>query len=258
MVGPPDYAPDRRAIVSLADDLADRDRPPPPVDVSTIEETEDEIVDLFLRVFETASAINLDQERLRGLGGQPATDFAGLPKTDMKSMTKDDLPFVDNIPDLLGEPTPEEPLPYAAVAKAAHGPLTDVDALLDFLRTRTQYEPSCNNWPNPIIDTKNTTCETLGNFSPHRCTSRCNYINCCPVWIINDRSLVHDAPRNACWFIALKFEVALRLTLRVDAVVNAAGTAGTDLAKRLPFERVNFQSAAGAIQSSEYRGNVSL
>lgn len=139
MVGPPDYAPDRRAIVSLADDLADRDRPPPPVDVSTIEETEDEIVDLFLRVFETASAINLDQERLRGLGGQPATDFAGLPKTDMKSMTKDDVPFVDNVPDLLGEPTPEEPLPYAAVAKAAHGPLTDVDALLDFLRTRTHY-----------------------------------------------------------------------------------------------------------------------
>jgi hypothetical protein len=139
MVGPPDYAPDRRPFVSLADDLADRDLPPVPVNTATLPETEDEIVDLFLRVFETASAMNLDQERLRGLGGQPATDFPGLPKTDMRSMTKYDVPFVDNIPDLLGVSTPEAPLPYATVANAVHGPLTDVDTLLDFLQTRTEY-----------------------------------------------------------------------------------------------------------------------
>jgi hypothetical protein len=139
IVGPPDYAPDRRPFVSLADDLADRDLLPVTVDAHTLEETEDEIVDLFQRVFNTAGAINLDQERVRGLGGQPSTDFPNLPKTDCRSMTKNDKPFVDYIPDLLGEPTARAPLPYAAVATTVHGMLTDADTLLDVLRTKAKH-----------------------------------------------------------------------------------------------------------------------
>ena len=65
----PDFAPDRRPLNSFADDLADRDK-----DRSRwierprqIEMTQAEIADLFARAFETASLINLDANRYRGL-----------------------------------------------------------------------------------------------------------------------------------------------------------------------------------------------
>ena len=63
----PDFAPDRRPFNSLADDLADRDKPPLIVNEETKEETEREIVDLFERAYETASLINLDAIRMRGI-----------------------------------------------------------------------------------------------------------------------------------------------------------------------------------------------
>lgn len=147
IVAPPDYAPDRRAFLSLADDLADRDLPPAEIDAAHLEDTEEELADLFQRVFEVATGINLDLERQRSLHGQEGINYPDLPQIDQRSMTKDDAPFVDNIPDLLdqmaggspGAGSPNEPLPYAAVARAVHEPLTDIDTLLDFLRLRADH-----------------------------------------------------------------------------------------------------------------------
>ena len=96
----PDFAPDRRPLNSLADDLADRDEPPVPVDTDDeAYETLDEIADLFERAFETASLINLDANRYRGLnenlsGADPA-DYPDPPLIDFGSMTAKDKGYAD-------------------------------------------------------------------------------------------------------------------------------------------------------------------
>jgi hypothetical protein len=71
VVGPPDFAPDRRPLVSLADGLSDRvqrDRVLDPTYVDDLELTAAEVGDLLERVLETMEAINLDfqNERIRG------------------------------------------------------------------------------------------------------------------------------------------------------------------------------------------------
>jgi hypothetical protein len=135
VTGPPDFAPDRRPFVSLADDLADRELALPDVDSPV---TLAEIADLFRRVFETVSLFNLDALRSRAISensGRDGTPVTGLPLTDEGSMTEKDKPFADDkLIDSLGPgPAARLPLGYAAAASSIHGPLTDLDQLLFFL-----------------------------------------------------------------------------------------------------------------------------
>lgn len=143
----PDYSPDTRPFFSFADDLADRELPEPEVDDASLEDAEAEIADLFQRVFETASQMNLDVVRARAL--EPFDDgrFSGLPKTDGRSMTAEDEPYVNLVPTLLAESTtgeiskavPNDPLPYSLVAERAHARLTSIEKLLDLLLTRPDH-----------------------------------------------------------------------------------------------------------------------
>jgi hypothetical protein len=146
----PDFAPDRRPFYSLADDLADRDLQLPIVDKTTKEETEREIVDLFERAYETASLINLDATRFRGimenLGGLPDRS---PPHINFLSMTKGDQapgkPYAQVTAALFPKPKGDpnvppppdqpkmDPVPYSTAARFVHGPLCDVDTLLDTL-----------------------------------------------------------------------------------------------------------------------------
>ena len=64
-VGPPDYAPDRRPFLSLADDLADRDLHMVEVDAATQASAQRRLTDLFSRVWETAELTNVDAIRAR-------------------------------------------------------------------------------------------------------------------------------------------------------------------------------------------------
>ncbi len=90
---PPDYAPDRRMFYSVADDLADRDLPPPlPITDVTRQATEYEVVDLMTRVFETASQINLDAERHHYVC-RKKVESAEPPHFDGRSMTPEDTPY---------------------------------------------------------------------------------------------------------------------------------------------------------------------
>lgn len=146
--GVPDFAPDRRPFVSLAADLADRDLPPAEV---TLEDTTEEIVDLFARVFETAGLMNLDAMRYKAIminiNDPPPPNYQGLPQIDEKMMTKEDTPYVDLIPKELNsdkvaqesEGVQFEPLPYTEVVKVAHAQLTDLITLKDFLHTRKEH-----------------------------------------------------------------------------------------------------------------------
>lgn len=148
-VGPPDYAPDRRPFLSLADDLSDRDKEPLTKQeiVSNEEVTQAELADLFQRVFETASLTNLDALRSRALRDNPGimpagakTKSDGLPLTDQRSMTAADQPYasatIDALfPDSAAAAQPaggRDPLPYSGAVYLAHEQLAEADELLDF------------------------------------------------------------------------------------------------------------------------------
>jgi hypothetical protein len=151
-VGPPDYAPDRRFFVSIADDLADRD-----LELITAQTMQTDIAgtqrglaDLFQRVWETASLSNLDAIRERALADNAnAPAVKGLPAVDQNSMRPKDKPWADanvkaNIP-----PTdePSDELIFTRLIELAHAPLADQDALIDFFsqhadRLRAMVRPA--------------------------------------------------------------------------------------------------------------------
>jgi hypothetical protein len=134
----PDFAPDRRPFYSFADDLADRDKESIVVkadDREQIELTQAEIADLFARVFETASLINLDSYRFRAIK-ENDTSSTDHPQVNSDSMTAKDRPFADLTADLFasGPDSGTNILAYTDVAHFRHGELCDVETLLDFLR----------------------------------------------------------------------------------------------------------------------------
>jgi hypothetical protein len=142
---PPDYSPDRRIFMSVADDLADRDLPPRDIaDEEELEAAEDEIADLLIRVFETATQINLDAERHHMVGRQ--TGPSEPPHTDLRSMTAQDEPYADLASDVINETNaiadadiPRPVLQYSDLAETAHAPLTEIHALLEFLASRGDH-----------------------------------------------------------------------------------------------------------------------
>jgi hypothetical protein len=143
-VGPPDFAPDRRPFVSLADDLADRELSAPPTLGPTDDElsaAEEIVADLLQRVFETASLTNLDATRRRAINeNRGLTNPApNLPKLDAASMTKRDRPYAELSVDLDLTPTPRNPIPYADLVRDAHAKLADLDLLVEYLQLRGDH-----------------------------------------------------------------------------------------------------------------------
>ncbi|HTN84333.1 MAG TPA: hypothetical protein VL242_11625, partial [Sorangium sp.] len=166
-IGPPDFAPDRRPFFSLADDLTDRDIPfdatadGDPRQIATPDGPsapvpQEAIADLFARVFETVSLLNLDAIRARGLSdnqgfllADPTQRVGDLPLTDQGSMTSAEN-TVDGRPgkqyasakvvDLIGDGRSvarggQNPLAYTDLVALAHAPLAELEALTDLLRT---------------------------------------------------------------------------------------------------------------------------
>jgi hypothetical protein len=149
----PDFAPDRRPFNSLADDLADRDLKPVDVSDDTKRQTEREIVDLFQRAYETASLINLDAIRTRGIMENiywAGRQYPRAPHINYLSMTAGDKvpgkqyyssitaqlfkrPPAPNVPAQPPILANVDPVPYSTTARFVHGPLCDIDTLLDTL-----------------------------------------------------------------------------------------------------------------------------
>jgi hypothetical protein len=100
--------------------------------------TEDEAADLFKRVWETASQINIDAERYRAVRWQPPQDTP--PLTDLGSMTADDGDYV-RVARLMRRRSPEQAgipsdlLEYADNAATAHSRHASKYELISFLRT---------------------------------------------------------------------------------------------------------------------------
>jgi hypothetical protein len=150
LVGPPDYAPDRRPFYSLADDLADRD--PGSLCKSLKEASGPElnlaVTDLFRRASETASLINLDRARNRNLDVNKSIGIKnvdGFPRIDDQSMTVDDK--IDEKTPLLSEAAAEQTRPpggdggneqplllRSEYARLRHDQLAEPEILLRYLK----------------------------------------------------------------------------------------------------------------------------
>jgi hypothetical protein len=173
--GPPAFAPDHRPFYSVADDLADRDEPPPVLDQSTFEAVKNEIVGLFRRAFDVASLLNLDAARSRAIeenamwlalagdasqkitganalwlavsGGPPLPESELSPKIGQESLTAKDKPYVDKTPPLLpgqqispfSRSAACDPLPYTKVVPFVHSQFLEEPILLDFLREHAAH-----------------------------------------------------------------------------------------------------------------------
>ena len=129
-VAPPDFAPDRRPFMSIADDLADRELPP--LDV-TAPETIDEIADLLARVFETVSLLNLDSLRGENIGGREPKPNP-VPVVGPRTMTKADKPLADQVATILDSTAPGSRLAYSPIALRVHQQLANIDSMLELFR----------------------------------------------------------------------------------------------------------------------------
>ena len=150
IVGPPDFAPDRRPLFSAAHDIVDRDLPPIKIDGTNYESVKHEVVELFERAFEHASLFNLDALRARALqenrirfalhSGPVGRDE---PRAGDESMTREDQPYVDKIPTLAPQDpsrftaaVENLPLPYTSTVGFIHAPLKNEAVLIEFLKRR--------------------------------------------------------------------------------------------------------------------------
>jgi hypothetical protein len=144
--GPPHYAPDRRFFLSLADELVDRENPldERPVTGDSFDTAKAEVVDLFARVAETASLINLPAVRAFTLADNEDLTLPArvkdLPRTDPdESMMPADAPFADQVLPYIREVGDFPPVMVSYfLIQQVHGRLADEDILLDFLATEAE------------------------------------------------------------------------------------------------------------------------
>jgi hypothetical protein len=127
VVAPPDYAPDRRPFISLADGLTSRERP---MDVHEPDYVKDpdllalEVADLLERVFETQGLLNLDVLHFRAhdLNRGHARDLGLHPEAFANSMF--------TVPPALKD----RPLPLTELGRQRHRRMLALEVLEDRLR----------------------------------------------------------------------------------------------------------------------------
>src|SRR5262249_50506154 len=152
--GPPDFSPDRRPFFSVADDLADRDLPPPPVTAATEAAPAATMCALSGAGSGAVRQLTVEGGRSRGrLGtrlaraGGSSRQPRGLPAVAGRSMTAEDVPYVDRLPALVAPQPPSinsnavanDRLPYSSAARFVHAQLMDEAVLIDFLKPRPDH-----------------------------------------------------------------------------------------------------------------------
>jgi hypothetical protein len=141
-VGPPDFAPDRRPFLSLADELSDRSADKTQRDNALSDnDLEIWVCDLFERVYETLSLLNLDhfqfirsmplrgEELAKKLSKTLTQDSVLQPRNH--AMTRKDV--LRNPDQKVAFAEPELPLPLWEHAKTRHRALQDIKELQELL-----------------------------------------------------------------------------------------------------------------------------
>lgn len=135
-VAPPDFGPDRRPFLSIADELNDRSADSAARNAGMSRADLDFwVADLFERVFETASLFNLDfWRRIRGVEGiTPAATpvpSENLAPPDQAMGSRDPL---RNRTLRVGPATDNDPLPLSKHMRERHRTLSDLDFLRKFV-----------------------------------------------------------------------------------------------------------------------------
>jgi hypothetical protein len=136
-VGPPDFAPDRRPFLSVADELNDRQGDASARSVAmTAEERDAWVQDLFERVYETVALFNVDHYRdarsaqLQGSRLAPPIPEDAVPAPTRAMGGRDAL---RNRLFAIAPRTSNEPLPMTRHARTRHRVLSDLQALRDFV-----------------------------------------------------------------------------------------------------------------------------
>jgi hypothetical protein len=140
-VAPPDFAPDRRPFLSLADEINDRGTQSDPA--LTGAELEAWVRDLFERVYETVSLMNVDNYRAQRaalllteqIAEQPIVGD-GVPDDPQqpRAMGARDKLRRPNLP--IPEATSNRPLPISERARERHRGLAEIDDLIDLVKSQ--------------------------------------------------------------------------------------------------------------------------
>jgi hypothetical protein len=164
LVGPPDFAPDRRPFLSLADELNDRAADAGSRSAAlAARDLDDWVQDLFQRAYETVSLMNVDHwRREHGRDPLPADQLAptaitgdGVPRPDKAMGGRDKLRDRSvQVPQASGS----LPLPLSQRARERHRAISDIenlkslivaspDRVRDLVRGPFEHEPGESN-PN--------------------------------------------------------------------------------------------------------------
>jgi hypothetical protein len=137
-VGPPDFAPDRRPFLSLADELNDRTGDAAQRNAALSDAELDRWVeDLFERVYETVSLFNVDLYRNQRAAAVPpeklrASDIdAGTRANPTRAMGGSDA--LRNGLYKLAAPTDVNPLPLSQHARMRHRAMSDLQNLIELV-----------------------------------------------------------------------------------------------------------------------------
>lgn len=137
-VGPPHFAPDRRPFLSLADEINDRQYDPARDSALTPEEYDRWIEDLFERVYETASLLDLDFWRANRGAAIPQGQLRPrrLPPDDGVELAEQAMGGRDPLrdPDIaIPAREPGQPFPLSQRARERHRSLSDLGQLRAWL-----------------------------------------------------------------------------------------------------------------------------
>ncbi len=168
-IGPPDFAPDRRPFLSLADELNDRGSGSATRTHGMSEADRDAwIQDLFERVFETTTLFNVDYYRSNGAAQLSGKDRAAHPVKDdhlpnpsramggrdmLRKKKKDEQPIAAANRDV--------PLPLSQRAVSRHRELSDLSGLREFIEAHRGRIKELVRRPFDIQPGENTNVSTM-------------------------------------------------------------------------------------------------
>jgi hypothetical protein len=136
-VGPPDFAPDRRPFLSLADEINDRSADSAARTAAMSPEDRDAWVeDLFERVYETLSLLNVDYHRETRnitLTGKQLAPMIANDHVRNPTHTMGGRDALRNPNYTIAAPSPNEPLPLSHHARRQHRAIADLQNLKDFI-----------------------------------------------------------------------------------------------------------------------------
>ncbi len=160
MVGPPDFAPDRRPFVSIADDLNDRS-----ADAATRNaqlqgvDLDRWVEDLFERAYETVSLMNVDFWRTtRGVRPLAAGELGPAIAGDAVAPADQAMGSRDKLRDRdiqIAAPSNDNPLPLAERARERHRSIADVNVLKDLVASNPTRLPDLVRGPFEIQSGEN-------------------------------------------------------------------------------------------------------